>query len=835
MRPSPAHARRRSLPGLLLTLALTLVTAPPAHAQTQTGRITGIVTDSSRLPVPGAQVRVVGTTAAATSDEDGRFTIPNIAPGTYTVRVQRVGQQPQTVPNVTVRAGADTRVDVVMSHAVVSLAGVVVSASRRTEKITDAPATITRLDAAQIENSVGNSFSGALKEVKGVDFIQVGVTAVAVNARGFNSAFNNRMLMLEDSRIATLTESGLPLGLLSTMPKVDLAGVEVLVGPGSALYGPDASNGVITLQSKDPRQYPGTTLEVTGGNRSFYDIQGRHAGVAGNVGYKVYGEYQSANDFSNRNVYAPITTTPGSQPVPEVGANFDTKVARGGGALVYYFQNAGRLEATGAASRLTGIGLTNVGRNQLDGYHYWDAQIKYTHPNWFAQAYHTLSNGGNTFQLNGFSQNKARFPALSDDSIRTLSAFPGQGQLTAGELQNTFALGALNGTRLTWGAQYRHDDVTSERRWLIDRKTGKDVTIDQKGVYAQIDAPLTSWLRAIVSGRYDKHDFYDAQFSPKAGLLLSPTPDQTLRVTFNRAFKSPTILQTSFFFPDFQPFIGVFGNRNGYLIKNAAGTVVNTIDPIEPETNDTWEVGYKGVLRNRLFVDVTGYYSRFDKFMSPLVIIANFLTPAAQGGPTTAWDAKTGEQLAGSTGGPQIPLVYFNAGRGVIHGTDVGVRWLVTPTLAATGTTSLQKVDHIDRKPTDPLEATAFNAPSVKFTLGMDAARLGIDGLRGGFTLRHVSMYSFTSGVNVGIIPTFTTGDINLGYALPALRSQLNFSLQNLFSCTGGTSTPNVWIAAGRPAIYAPTGECGFGKKHIEMLNAPALGTMAFFGIRWER
>ena len=835
MRATQAHSPRpwyRLFVSLAVALAVPLATI---RAQPQTGRISGTVTDSAHLPVPGARIRVDGVGASTVSNEDGRFTLAGIAPGTYTLRVQRVGQQPQTVPNLGVRAGEDTRVDVVMSTAAVSLAGVVVSASRRTEKVTDAPATITRLDPATIENSVGNSFAGALKEVKGIDFIQVGITAVAVNARGFNSAFNNRMLMLEDSRIATLAESGLPLGLLSTMPKVDLAGVEVLVGPGSALYGADASNGVITLQSKDPRQYPGTTLEITGGNRSFYDIQGRHAGVVGNVGYKLFGEYQSADDFSNHNVYAPVTTGAGAQPVQEIGADFSTNVARGGAALVYYFQNSGRLEATGAASRLNGIGLTNVGRNQLDGYHYWDAQLKYTHPNWFAQAYRTVSDGGTTYQLNAFSQNKTRFPTLSDDSLRSLSSFPGQGQLSAAELQNTFAVRALNGTRLTWGAQYRHDDVTSERRWLIDRKTGKDVTVDQQGAYAQIDAPLTSWLRAVVAGRYDKHDFYDAQFSPKAALLVSPTPDQTVRLTFNRAFKSPSILQTSFFFPDFQPFIGVFGNRNGYVIKDAAGTVVNTIDPIEPETNDTWELGYKGVISNRLFVDVTGYYSRFNKFMSPLVIIANFTATAAQGGPTFAYDAKTGERVVGATGGPQIPLVYFNAGRGVIHGTDVGLRWLLTPTLAASGTTSLQKVDHIDRKPTDPLEATAFNSPSVKYTVGMDAARLGVDRLRGGFTVRHVSKYDFTSGVNVGTIPSFTTGDISLGYALPTVRARLNLSVQNLFSCTGGTSAPNGWIAAGRRAIYTPTGECGFNKKHVEMLNAPALGTMVFLGLRWDR
>ena len=146
MRPSQAHPLRRFPSRLLLTLALGLLALPSARAAAQTGRIIGTVTDSTRLPVAGARIRVEGTGAGAISDEGGRYTIPNVAPGTYTLRVQRVGQQPQTVPNVDVRAGADTRIDVVMSHAAVSLAGVVVSASRRTEKITDAPATITRLD-----------------------------------------------------------------------------------------------------------------------------------------------------------------------------------------------------------------------------------------------------------------------------------------------------------------------------------------------------------------------------------------------------------------------------------------------------------------------------------------------------------------------------------------------------------------------------------------------------------------------------------------------------------------------------------------------------------------
>jgi iron complex outermembrane receptor protein len=828
--------RTSSFPTVFCFLVLVFLgIALPATSAAQSGRISGTVTDSSKAPLVGAQVTVVGTRLRTVTDEGGHFAIGNVNAGTYEVRAQRIGQQAQSVSGVVVRSGEDARVDVSLSQAPLTLAGMVVSASRRPEKITDAPATITRIDASAIENTVGNSFAPALKAVKGLDFIQVGVTAVAVNARGFNSAFNNRMLMMEDNRIAVLPENGLPVGAFTPIPKLDLAGIEVLVGPGSALYGPDASNGVITLQSKDPRDYPGTSVEVSGGSRSFYDMQGRHAGVisGGRVGYKLSGEYQSAKDWQNKNIYAPIAT--GGPVSPEIGADWDTNVLRGYGALVYYFPTAGHLELNGGASKSNGIGQTSVGRNQLIDWQYREVQAKYSHPNWFVQAYHTQSLSGDTYQLNGFSQNRLRFPTITDDSAKHLSDFPAEGQLSAAEVQNTFTLPAANGLRITWGGQFRHDQVSSKRQWLTDRQTGEDITINQKGVYGQADIPITAWLRGVVAGRYDKHDYYDAQFSPKAGVLVTPVEDQTFRLTFNRAFKSPTVLQTSFFFPDFAPFVGVFGNRDGYVIKNATGTVVNTINPIVPETNDTWELGYKGIIKDKLFLDITGYHSKFKKFMSPLVIIANFLTPAAAGGPTFAFNAKTGKQLTGGSGGPQIPLTYFNVGDAKIYGTDIGVRYLITPTVAFSGTTSLQKLDTIYKRPTDPLEATAFNSPSSKANVGMDFSEIVSKDAYGGFTIRYVNGYDFRSGINVGHIPTFSTFDLTAGYRVPALNGRINLSVQNLFSCRSGTSTVDGWLAATKPLKYTPKSECGFGKKHIEMINMPEIGTMVFLGFRLDR
>ena len=826
---------RSALSLLRTVLALAtvgLLGAAPLSAQV--GSVSGIVTDSASAPLAGAQVVVPGTGSTATTDDAGRYALRGLTPGTYTIEARRIGHRPQAATNVIVRAGEDTRVDLVLSVMRVQLAPVVVSASRRPEKVTEAPATITRIDASVIENSAGNSFGGALKEAKGLDYVQVGVTSVAVNARGFNSAFNNRMLMLEDNRIAVLPENGLPVGGFTTIPKVDLDAIEVLVGPGSALYGADASNGVISLTTKDPRDYPGTTLEAAFGGRSYYDIQGRHAGVLadGRLGYKVTGEYQDVNDFENHIIYAPITT--GGDPSPEIGADFNTNVARGSAALVYYFPTAGRLELTGGLSKSNAIGITNVGRNQLVGWKYSNVQLRYSRPGWFAQAYRTQSLSGETYQLNGFAQNRRRFPDISDDSVKALSDFPAEGQLLAAEAQNSFTLPILNGTTVTWGGQLRRDIVSSKRQWLLDKKTGEDIEIDQRGLYGQVELPVTQAIRLIGAARYDKHDNYDGQFSPKAGILVTPVPDQTFRLTYNRAFKSPTVLQTSFFFPDFQPFVGVFGNPNGYIIRNSDGDVVREIDPIEPEVNNTWELGYKGVLGGRFYLDATGYYSDFEHFMSPLVIIANFLTPEEAGGPTFAFDAETGEQLTGATGGPQIPLTYFNVGQATIYGVDMGIRYLLSDAVALSATTSWQKLDNVEANVGDPAEATSFNSPEFKLTLGLDAAEFLTPPVSAGVTVRHVDGYDFLSGVNVGHVPGFQTLDFRLGYALPRYNARLNLNVHNLFTCRSGTTQADGWVAAGRPQIYEEDRKCGFDTKHMEMLNSPEIGTIVFLGVRFD-
>lgn len=805
----------------------------PIVAHAQGGRVAGTVTDAvSRDGVQSAQVVVVGTTRGALTDAQGHYTIDDVAAGMYEVRVQRSGRVTRSSTGIVVSAGEETRVDFVLAHAPVELAGVVVSASRRVEKVTEAPATITRIGAQQIETTVGNSYSGAIKGVEGVDFLQVGVTTATINTRGFNSAFNNRVLQMEDGRIAVLPEYGMPAAGFTTIPKVDLAAVEVLVGPGSALYGPDASNGVLTLETKDAKQFPGTMIEVGAGTRMYRDAQGRQAGVfgGGRFGYKLTGEYQSADDFSNHNAYAPVAGTIAQ----ERNAHWNTSVARAAAAFDWY-HGSSRLEASAGASRNNGVGQTNVGRNQLVNWTYRHAQLKYTSPHWFGQLYTTKSSAGDTYVLNTYAQNYLRYPGISDDSLKHVSAFPGDGQLIAAELQNNLTL-PVTGTRLTYGGQFRHDIVSSHRHWLADRLTGEDIQFDQRGVYAQLEQQLSPLFRLVGAGRYDKHDYYPAQWSPKAGLLFTPTPEQTVRFTFNRAFKSPNVLQTRFYFPDFSPLtskvgIGVIGNHSGLVIKDSLGNTIRSYDPIVPETNDTYELGYRGIVRGALYVDVAAYRAFFRSFITPLVNVAN---PLAN---TFAYSE--GRKFGSETGRDQFTLTYLNLGKARIDGMDVGLRYALSPTASLSGSTSWQHLKDIQARSALPAaaiaEATAFNSPTFKWSAGADVTDVGGSPIALGVDARHVTGYDFRSGVHFGHIPTFTTFDMSLGTKLPVEGTRLNVNLQNFFTCRSGRDFANLYIATGRKSVYSPNATCGFGISHGEMINMPPIGGFLSVSVRWER
>ena len=103
--------------------AMLLAAAAPSVAHAQAGRVSGTVTDSSHAPLAGTQITIVGTRMSTVSDGSGHYSISGVPAGSYTVRVQRIGQRAKAIENVTVTPGQTTNVDVSLATVPLSLGG----------------------------------------------------------------------------------------------------------------------------------------------------------------------------------------------------------------------------------------------------------------------------------------------------------------------------------------------------------------------------------------------------------------------------------------------------------------------------------------------------------------------------------------------------------------------------------------------------------------------------------------------------------------------------------------------------------------------------------------
>src|SRR5688500_7781450 len=245
-------SNRRFVPWVVvLALGLTTIAASPASAQRST--ITGTVTDASTSqPIAGVQVQVTGTNTGATTGDNGRYTIPNLGPGTYTVTFRRVGYNPATVQSVAVAAGAPTTLDQRLTVSVLRLQSMVVTASSDPIEGVKAPFSVGRVNAEDIKSvPTINSAAAAIQgKVAGVNIIrgrgQHG-EGVSVQLRTpQNIRKDNGPMYVVDGVILGSTFSGTTVDLES----LDIETVELIKGASAAaLYGSRAANGVISIRT----------------------------------------------------------------------------------------------------------------------------------------------------------------------------------------------------------------------------------------------------------------------------------------------------------------------------------------------------------------------------------------------------------------------------------------------------------------------------------------------------------------------------------------------------------------------------------------------------------
>jgi outer membrane receptor for ferrienterochelin and colicins len=517
----------------MVVLMLCLVAIPLAA---QTGTITGTVKDSTTgSALFGAQVTAYrsngGVGGVVTTNESGAFRIGNLPNDTYTLHVLHIGHAPATISGVMV-SGSTVSVDVVMGRANM-LSEIVVSTTRGAvaEKVLDAPASVSVVNTQEIETRPSLTTTDHLRSTPGVDISQGGIVQSNVVARGFNNIFSGSLLTLQDYRFASVPSLRVNVPFLATGTNEDIERIEVLLGPASALYGPNSANGVLHVITKSPFASVGTSLTLDGGTHSILRMSARHAGIAGeNVGFKISGEYMRGRDFEYIDPAEP-TVFPSSAPPGRAGEpnvrNFDVERFTTEGRLdLRLDQRTEAVTTVGFTKDLGGIELTGAnGAAFAKNWTYTSVQERIRRGRFFAQAFANFSNAGND------TLTSLRGTYL----LRTGQPIVDKSRVFAAQAQHGFGFRRSN---FTYGVDYVFTNPRTGHTINGQNEDIDDVT--EYGGYIQGNIPLAPKWEFVGAARLDKHsEVPGQQFSPRAALMFRPVENQNLRLTYNRSFSTP--------------------------------------------------------------------------------------------------------------------------------------------------------------------------------------------------------------------------------------------------------------------------------------------------------
>ena len=589
---------RRPLPSLL-SIAVLLVLVSGVNAAVA-GRIEGRLTLPDGHGIPGVTVTATPASVSTITGADGQFVLDGIPDGEQTV-VFALADFADTVTVVVAGASVSLNrtVDWVLRYTdTVTVTG----AARRRERLVEAPSSANVVPAEIIARDGGHGqLPKLLEAAPGVEVVQSGVFDYDLNMRGFNRALNRRILVLIDGRDPGGVLLGAQEWAAYAVPLDDVAQVEVINGPGSALYGANAFNGVVSIVTKDPRFHQGGRLMATFGGRATAGGSGMYTGALGDEwSYRVSGSGMRTDDF-----YVDRTRTveyPGL-PLEAVSPHDGTAVGAGTFRLDRALSN-GVWSIEGGTARISGnVYVSGSGRAQNDAIWRPWARTLFQRAGWQVAGYADARRGDSTSLATG--------SLLFDHSFRV-----------RGEVLRRYDAMASR-LRLIAGATAVYDQIDTAdpagRQTILDaRHTGH-----QAGAFGQADYDVGSRAKVMGALRVDDASTYSIQASPKVAVALTVARDQTVRAGYGRAFQPAT-------YGELYPRVALAPPIALGALEAALAPVVGGVSlqfdavpvlalgnvALKPEQIDSFELGYSGVVRRQWLFTVDAYRSRMRNFIS---------------------------------------------------------------------------------------------------------------------------------------------------------------------------------------------------------------------------
>lgn len=470
---------------------LTLFFCGISFAQTT---ITGTVVDKSNQPIPGANIKIVGEAIGTVTDFDGNFSLTTQKTPPFSVEVSSIGFATQKVEVKT----KNQKISVVLAEEETRLDEIVVSASRAPERVRESPVTIERMSVKDIKKSASVSFYDGLENLKEVHMNTSSMSFKSINTRGFATVANTRFMQLVDGMDNSSPLLNFVLGNLIGISEIDVANVELLPGASSALYGANAFNGILFMNSKSPFTHQGVsayakvgqTSQQAAGNNLYYDYGVRiakaftpHFAAKANFTF-MSGTDWFATDYRDKDLVNRVgvdRSDPNYDGINVYGDVVSTNIRSVASGLL----NAGAItpsQFTLFNSILPNTNVSRTGYNEVDitdnqvrnakvdfSFHVkpwatssseWAKDIEFIWQSKFGFG-NTVYQGANRYYLNGFSMTQHKFEVMSKN-------FFVRGYVTSEDGGNSYDMEftAININRswkpdATWFGQYAASYVQS--------------------------------------------------------------------------------------------------------------------------------------------------------------------------------------------------------------------------------------------------------------------------------------------------------------------------------------------------------------------------------------
>jgi iron complex outermembrane receptor protein len=450
----------------------------------------------------------------------------------------------------------------------------VTSVSKADEVLSGAPAAVTVVSNEDIRRSGATTVPEALRMVPGIHIARQTSNVWAVSSRGFSSVSSEKLLVLTDTRsVYTPLFSGVLWDAQDVLLE-DVERIEVIRGPGAALWGSNAVNGVINITTKSARDTQGLYVASTAGSEERFAFNARYGGRVGtNAHYRVFGKYTDRGSSSTTGTIQRDDWQLGHGGVRvdwDTGP-IDTLTLQGDA----YGADVGRLAPS----------IILLGRPSPAG------------------TLRTHLSGGNVlarWRRHPSASSDLQVRVYYDHTHRNDPNFVDDLDTVDADLQHRSTLPRRQ--EVTWGANYRVMSNRNEGKvvFAVEPASSSDQVVSG---FLQHQIQLADSLRLTTGTKLEHNDFSGAEIQPSVRASWSVIPAHTVWGAVSRAVRIPTRLERDIAIDVTSP----AGNPVVRLLGNPA---------FDAERLVAFEAGYRWQHSTSLLLDVAAYHNRYSALAS---------------------------------------------------------------------------------------------------------------------------------------------------------------------------------------------------------------------------